>query len=140
MELGWLEALLLGAVYLRLLDPLITADDEVEPNEQLEFAGAAANLRADVGCHRIGVLQRVKQRDDAQRQLLLRAVGEAGRGNALAVVGRDPAADRIELAVELGARQTYFTHMSHELEHDVTNAALPPGMELAHDGLRIPLT
>lgn len=46
----------------------------------------------------------------------------------------------ISLAEELEPRQTYFTHMSHELEHEATNAALPAGMELAYDGLRIPLT
>jgi hypothetical protein len=30
--------------------------------------------------------------------------------------------------------------MSHELEHEATNASLPTGMALAHDGLRIALT
>jgi hypothetical protein len=30
--------------------------------------------------------------------------------------------------------------MSHELEHEATNARLPAGMELAYDGLRIPLS
>jgi phosphoribosyl 1,2-cyclic phosphate phosphodiesterase len=40
----------------------------------------------------------------------------------------------------LAPRQTFFTHMSHELEHEATNAALPPGMALAYDGLRIQLT
>lgn len=43
----------------------------------------------------------------------------------------------IEVAQALGARQTYFTHLSHDYDHDVTNAALPPGIELAWDGLRI---
>jgi phosphoribosyl 1,2-cyclic phosphate phosphodiesterase len=46
----------------------------------------------------------------------------------------------IEAACQLGARRTYFTHISHELEHAATNARLPPGMEMAYDGLRIPLT
>jgi phosphoribosyl 1,2-cyclic phosphate phosphodiesterase len=45
----------------------------------------------------------------------------------------------IETARSLGARRTYFTHMCHDLEHEATNRRLPPGMELAHDGLRIPL-
>lgn len=45
-----------------------------------------------------------------------------------------------EIATQLGARQTYFTHCSHELEYEAVNAELPPGMELAYDGLRIPLT
>lgn len=46
----------------------------------------------------------------------------------------------IEIARELAPRQTLFTHMSHDLEHEATNASLPAGMALAHDGQRIPLT
>jgi hypothetical protein len=30
--------------------------------------------------------------------------------------------------------------MSHELEHASTSSQLPAGMELAYDGLRVPLT
>jgi phosphoribosyl 1,2-cyclic phosphate phosphodiesterase len=45
----------------------------------------------------------------------------------------------VEVARQLEPRQTYFTHMSHELEHAATNASLPSGMALAYDGLRIPL-
>ena len=48
--------------------------------------------------------------------------------------------EAIEVATELAPRQTYFTHMSHELEQDATNAILPPGMALAYDGLRIALS
>ena len=48
--------------------------------------------------------------------------------------------EAIEVARQLKPRQTYFTHMSHELEHEATNASLPPGMALAHDGMRIDLT
>ena len=48
--------------------------------------------------------------------------------------------EAIEVARTLAPRQTFFTHMSHELEHEATNAALPPGMALAYDGQRIPLT
>jgi phosphoribosyl 1,2-cyclic phosphate phosphodiesterase len=47
--------------------------------------------------------------------------------------------EAMEIARELAPRQTYFTHMSHELEHDATNASLPSGMALAYDGLRISL-
>lgn len=46
----------------------------------------------------------------------------------------------VAIAGELKPRQTYFTHMSHELEHEATNAALPKGMALACDGQRIPLS
>jgi phosphoribosyl 1,2-cyclic phosphate phosphodiesterase len=48
--------------------------------------------------------------------------------------------EAIDVARTLGPRQTYFTHMSHELEHAATNAVLPPDMALAYDGLRIMLT
>lgn len=38
-------------------------------------------------------------------------------------------------ARRIGARRTWFTHITHELGHAETNAVLPPGMELAWDGL-----
>jgi len=41
------------------------------------------------------------------------------------------------MARRLGARQTLFTHMCHDLGHAETCATLPPGMTLAHDGLTI---
>jgi phosphoribosyl 1,2-cyclic phosphate phosphodiesterase len=48
--------------------------------------------------------------------------------------------EAVEVARFIGAKRTLFTHMGHELEHEATNAELPPGMELAYDGLRLPLT
>jgi phosphoribosyl 1,2-cyclic phosphate phosphodiesterase len=45
----------------------------------------------------------------------------------------------LDVAQRAGPRQTYLTHISHTLEHDATNARLPAGVELAYDGLRIPL-
>lgn len=48
--------------------------------------------------------------------------------------------EAIELAGELKPRRTLFTHISHELDHETTTARLPAGMELAYDGLRVPLT
>jgi phosphoribosyl 1,2-cyclic phosphate phosphodiesterase len=47
--------------------------------------------------------------------------------------------EAISAAHELRAGRTYFTHMAHDLEHEATNASLPPGMELAYDGLEIEL-
>jgi phosphoribosyl 1,2-cyclic phosphate phosphodiesterase len=46
----------------------------------------------------------------------------------------------VEIARRLQPGRTLFTHMSHELEHAATSALLPPGMELAYDGLRVPLS
>ncbi|MCE9547308.1 MAG: MBL fold metallo-hydrolase [Planctomycetia bacterium] len=48
-------------------------------------------------------------------------------------------AEAIEAARRIGARQTFFTHLCHELEHVATEAELPPGMRVAYDGLRVPL-
>ncbi|MEQ8789410.1 MAG: MBL fold metallo-hydrolase [Pirellulaceae bacterium] len=48
--------------------------------------------------------------------------------------------EAVEAAREIGARRTYFTHCSHELDYTATNGQLPDGMELAYDGLRVPLT
>jgi phosphoribosyl 1,2-cyclic phosphate phosphodiesterase len=41
----------------------------------------------------------------------------------------------VEMAGRIGARQTYFTHIAHEIQHEPINAGLPEGMELAYDGL-----
>lgn len=35
-------------------------------------------------------------------------------------------------------RQAWFTHMSHEVDHEVTEKAFPSNVRLAYDGLRIP--
>lgn len=40
----------------------------------------------------------------------------------------------VEHARRIGARQTFFTHIAHELGHEATNRELPAGMALAHDG------
>lgn len=48
--------------------------------------------------------------------------------------------EAVAVAQKLGAKQTFLTHTSHELEYHATNAALPDGIEMAYDGLRIPLT
>ena len=48
--------------------------------------------------------------------------------------------EAVAIARELQPRQVYFTHMSHDLEHEATNASLPVGVALAYDGLRVPLT
>jgi phosphoribosyl 1,2-cyclic phosphate phosphodiesterase len=47
--------------------------------------------------------------------------------------------EAVSVVERVRPKRAYFTHMSHELDHDATNAALPAGMELAYDGLRIPL-
>ncbi len=41
----------------------------------------------------------------------------------------------VELARLIGAKHTYFTHMSHEVHFGTTSDRLPEGIELAYDGL-----
>ncbi len=43
----------------------------------------------------------------------------------------------IDWAERIGARQTWFTHIAHELGHQETNRMLPEGMALAYDGLEV---
>ena len=43
-------------------------------------------------------------------------------------------------ARRIGAKQTWLTHIAHELGHQATNHTLPPGVALAYDGLTVPVT
>ncbi len=46
--------------------------------------------------------------------------------------------EAIEVANRIGARQTWFTHISHQLGlHDEVTKELPEGMFLAYDGLKL---
>ncbi len=40
---------------------------------------------------------------------------------------------------DLQPKRAFFTHIGHELEHDETNAILPPNVRLAFDGLKMEL-
>lgn len=37
----------------------------------------------------------------------------------------------------VGAEETWFIHMSHDLDHETTNQELPEGFQLAYDGLTL---
>lgn len=43
----------------------------------------------------------------------------------------------LDVAEQLGARTTYFTHLCDDYDHDVVEAGLPPQVRLAYDGLAI---
>ncbi len=43
--------------------------------------------------------------------------------------------EAVAMAQQIGARQTYFVHMTHTVAHAATSALLPDGIALAHDGL-----
>jgi len=47
-------------------------------------------------------------------------------------------AEAIEIAGKIGARKTYFTHMSHDMGlHEEVNNLLPTDIQLAYDGLQL---
>ncbi len=46
-------------------------------------------------------------------------------------------ANSIRLVDQLKPRRAFFTHMSHDLDHEATNAILPPHIRLAYDGLQL---
>lgn len=47
--------------------------------------------------------------------------------------------EAIEVAASIGAPQTYLIHMAHFVEHERVDRRLPPGVNLAYDGLRVVL-
>ena len=45
--------------------------------------------------------------------------------------------EAVAFARRVGAKKTWLTHISHDLDHEKTNAYLPDDIQLSYDGLKL---
>ena len=83
----------------------------------------------------------------AMRGFLREAIALARGADAVVLDGLRPSPhpshlsidEAVAVAREIGAPQTWLTHLTHLSDHAALAAALPPGIAPAHDGLRLKL-
>ena len=59
------------------------------------------------------------------------------RARRVVVLAQEANSEALQVVDRVKPRQTYFTHICHDLPHAATNASLPAGVELAYDGLEL---
>lgn len=123
--------------------PLQLADLHVQPLTVWHGEGDITNYVFHTGRERVAYLTDCKSLAPASKELV--------RGVDVLIIGalwNEPTthlghcnlSEALALAAELGARQTYLTHLTHRMGlHAATTGILPPGVTLAYDGLALDL-
>jgi phosphoribosyl 1,2-cyclic phosphate phosphodiesterase len=45
--------------------------------------------------------------------------------------------EAVAIIEQVGPRRAFLTHLSHEISHEAASRLLPPGVEVASDGLTV---
>ena len=107
--------------------------------------GPDEGRRGDVAAIDVGQDGRDEFGDAGDREATELALGEFGEVVVLDCLRlrSHPTHFNLDQAVEnanrLKAKQTYFTHMAHDIEHDAVSKMLPDHIALAYDGVKITL-
>lgn len=120
---------------------VIAAGDTVQVADLTVSAASVPHGHADVLAYRIGPLAYITDAKTVPAEtielmrgakvLVLNALLRTSHPTHLSIP------EAVQVAREIGAERTYFTHLTHETSHADLEAELPEGIEPAFDGLTI---
>lgn len=117
------------------IDPFLIGDLPIEPIEVLHYKLPVLGFRFDKFAY-ITDANFISEAEIEKLQNLDVLVLNALRREAH--ISHFTLEQATQLALRIGAKHTYFTHMSHQIGfHDEVCAGLPNGIDLAYDGLEL---